>query len=172
MIKKMIEKNEVKDFGDGRFVLNLDRKELYEFLKQHLPKGYIHNSFEEFDKNLKVEEYESEDIQEVGLTYTKQDESGLFELSLVDDFLYTKMLGKYTYFKEDKLIKAYETFVAEKFPEFKQVWLKRILEKKRHYQKYYGEECKRAYQVYKDNMQASYDDYKEIFNEDCPIAKI
>ena len=173
MIKKMINVNEVKDFGDGRFVLNLDKQELYKFLKKQLPKGYIDDTFDEFMSNLKVEEYESDDIQEVGLTYTKQDENGLFELSLVDDFLYTKFEGDYQEFEEGKLVENYEKFIAARFPEFEKVWLKRIEEKDRHYRNFYKEDgSKRAYQIYKANVQASRKYYKKIFGKDCPIEII
>ena len=42
MINKMINKKKTKnlEFGDGRFVLNLPRKDLYEFLKSQLPSEY------------------------------------------------------------------------------------------------------------------------------------
>lgn len=168
---------EVKDFGDGRFVLNLDRNELYNFLKENLPKGYIHNTFEEFIANLRVEEYEyadgEEEHQEVGLTYTKEDKKGCFELALVDDFLYTKFEGKYQEFEGGKLVENYEKFIAARFPEFEKVWLKRIEEKDRHYRNFYKEDgSKRAYQIYKANVQASRKYYKKIFGKDCPIEII
>ena len=118
MINKMINKKKTKnlEFGDGRFVLNLPRKELYEFLKSQLPCEYIYETFEEFEASLEIEDYEDDTLKEIGLTYTKKDDNGIFTVSLVDDFIYTKSNGQSYgdyYEDEDELLLAYRRFVAK-----------------------------------------------------------
>ena len=94
MIKKMINyQTEEKGFGDGRYVLNLPRKELYNFLKEQLPKDCVYETFEEFLNNLQIEEYEDDCLEEVGLTYTKKDNNGSCSISMVDDFIYISVKG-------------------------------------------------------------------------------
>jgi len=162
-----------KDFGSGYFILNVDKKDLYEFLKANMPAGYVHETFEEFEENLKVNHFQDEDLDEIGLSYTRDED---FVIILEDDFIYTPSITSYNYFasvqKEKELLRAYERFLASKFPqEYKRNLIKRIAECKRHYMRYYGDECKRAYKIYKDNMDALNEQYRGIFDEDCPVFR-
>ena len=161
-----------QDFGSGYFILNVDKKELYEFLKANMPAGYIHETFEEFEQNLKVNHFVEDDLNEIGLDYTVMEN---FVISMVDNFIYVPSIEGFDYFShfknEQELLKSYQRFIASKFPEFKQNYLKRIIQSKRHYMRYYGEECKRAYKIYKTNMDALNKQYKEIFDEDCPVFR-
>ena len=157
---------EKTDFGSGYFIFNVDKKELYNFLQNNMPKDCVHDSFDEFIQNLEVYTCEDDDLDETGLRYVAC--KGVV-VDMADDFLYVQTSSKIK--SSTELLVAYERFMASKFPEFKQNYIKRIVSRKRHYMNYYAEECRRAYKIYKDNMNALNKSYREIFDEDCPVFR-
>ena len=79
-INSVEEENEIgeTDFGSGYFILNVDKQELYQFLKANMPAGYVHDTFEEFAQNLSVNHFENDELNETGLAY-KRDKNFVVE---------------------------------------------------------------------------------------------